>query len=565
MPSKEPLSVTHPEITKDWDYSGNFPITPQDVTYGSSKVFLWLCEKGHVYPKSVKAKTKWKSCPTCNEISKKLAILELYALAEERGGKLLSSDIMDMTKPVEWECSEGHKWPARPKDVKNKKSWCKECAGNQKKTIEEMRLVAKRHGGEFVSQEYLGMNVKHLWKCADGHTWPATPTNVIHSGSWCLTCSPFLTENKCRFILEKLLNVTFPKNRQILKPLELDGYSPSLHAAFEYQGEQHYKYHFKFNSKGELIPKIQRTDEEKKHLCEINGIRLLVIPYYEANTDSELLRTLVSLIGTKLGIRVDEDIVSNFSFEDFYMGRSKLNELRALAQAKGGKLLSTEYKNNEGDLLWECAQGHQWLAPPKRIKYSWCGHCAKNVKLTIEEMQQIAKERGGKCLSTTYLNNASPLEWECAIGHKWLASPNQIKQQNTWCPFCSKNKKPTISEIQAVARDLGLDLISSEYKDHITPLKWKCKNGHEFSALYWIVKAGQHSCKYCKKGIENKEKLNKLIQLAESRGGKCLSQAYINNKTPLLWECQSGHQWLASPQDITNKQTWCPKCSKRKK
>lgn len=131
--------------------------------------------------------------------------------------------------------------------------------------------------------------------------------------------------------------------------------------------------------------------------------------------------------------------------------------------------------------------------------------------------------------------------------------------------MCSKNWNPTISEIQAVARDLGLELISSEYTDHNTPLKWKCKNGHEFSALYWIVKAGQHSCIYCKKESENKEKLNKLIQVAESRGGKCLSQAYTNNKTPLLWECQCGHQWPASPQDITNKQSWCPKCSKRKK
>jgi len=32
-------------------------------------------------------------------------------------------------------------------------------------------------------------------------------------------------------------------------------------------------------------------------------------------------------------------------------------------------------------------------------------------------MQQVAKKRGGKCLSEKYVNAKTKLEWECRKGH----------------------------------------------------------------------------------------------------------------------------------------------------
>src|SRR5574344_1676492 len=57
---------------------------------------------------------------------------------------------------------------------------------------------------------------------------------------------------------------------------------------------------------------------------------------------------------------------------------------------------------------------------------------------TIEDMQQAAAFRGGKCLSPTMTKGdfRTPLEWECQFGHKFTASPALILQGGHWCPEC---------------------------------------------------------------------------------------------------------------------------------
>tara|TARA_B100001093_G_C26270558_1_gene776765 strand:- start:63 stop:281 length:219 start_codon:yes stop_codon:yes gene_type:complete len=57
---------------------------------------------------------------------------------------------------------------------------------------------------------------------------------------------------------------------------------------------------------------------------------------------------------------------------------------------------------------------------------------------TIEDMQNIAKSRGGECLSKTYINTKTHLKWKCKEGHVWSAIPNNIKTKKSWCPYCSK-------------------------------------------------------------------------------------------------------------------------------
>jgi hypothetical protein len=44
----------------------------------------------------------------------------LKALAEERGGRLLSASYVDATTPLRWECAFGHGWDAQadvPRDA----------------------------------------------------------------------------------------------------------------------------------------------------------------------------------------------------------------------------------------------------------------------------------------------------------------------------------------------------------------------------------------------------------------------------------------------------------------
>ncbi|MBR5855152.1 MAG: NAD(P)-dependent oxidoreductase [Paludibacteraceae bacterium] len=61
---------------------------------------------------------------------------------------------------------------------------------------------------------------------------------------------------------------------------------------------------------------------------------------------------------------------------------------------------------------------------------------------TLEDMQKAAAFRGGKCLTTPDCLIASspiwdtPLEWECAEGHRFTATPRLVLLGGHWCPEC---------------------------------------------------------------------------------------------------------------------------------
>jgi len=59
-------------------------------------------------------------------------------------------------------------------------------------------------------------------------------------------------------------------------------------------------------------------------------------------------------------------------------------------------------------------------------------------KLTIEQMQALARERKGVCLSTAvYVNGKTKLRWRCSESHEWEAAPGNIKKGH-WCPECRR-------------------------------------------------------------------------------------------------------------------------------
>ena len=112
-------------------------------------------------------------------------------------------------------------------------------------------------------------------------------------------------------------------------------------------------------------------------------------------------------------------------------------EMQKMAIDKGGKCLSTEYTNSKVPLLWQCSCGHQWLATPFSIKIrkSWCPVCAGNRPFGIDIMHKLASENEGTCLSTKYTNCKTKMLWECRNGHQFQATPENVKQ-GKWCPHC---------------------------------------------------------------------------------------------------------------------------------
>ena len=311
--------------------------------------------------------------------------------------------------------------------------------------FEKYKAIAISLGGKCLSDKYINSRTHLEWECAEGHRWEAKP-NSIKQGSWCPDCYLYYYEELCRTTFEQLFGKQFPK----CKPkwlvgergfrLELDGYCADLNIAFEYNGEQHYK-EIAFHSKGgrKALEEIKIRDSLKQDLCKKEGVVLIVISYED---DLGNLPQIIKRKSREVGLDFNHiDFGKNIDLNKVYLSKTKLQEMREIAQERGGKCLSDRYINSATPLEWECAEGHRWEAIPGNVKRkSWCLICSGSLKSTIDEMHILAKKRGGKCLSERYVNTATRLEWECAEGHRWEAQPVEIKR-GTWCPTCAKQKR----------------------------------------------------------------------------------------------------------------------------
>ena len=176
------------------------------------------------------------------------------------------------------------------------------------------------------------------------------------------------------------------------------------------------------------------------------------------------------------------------------------NQICAIVQGKGGRILSDRYVNKVTHVLVECQYGHQWMSRPDNIKSGYyCKICMKGSHKAREDFFNIVSLKGGKVIGT-YVNVTTHVEVQCGLGHTWMVSPYHVKDGH-WCPTC----------------------------------------------------AGQNSF----------VKEENFLNIVGSKGGKIHSE-YKNSKSYINIECENGHMWKVIPNSITVKGTWCPICKQSK-
>ena len=99
---------------------------------------------------------------------------------------------------------------------------------------------------------------------------------------------------------------------------------------------------------------------------------------------------------------------------------------------------------------------------------------------TIDDCKRFAEAKGGKCLSTKYINNSTKLQWECSEGHTWWAHWNNIKDSGTWCYYCHGNVKLTIEECRRLG-GLELDGYCEEEK---FAMEYQGRQHYEYNAHF---------------------------------------------------------------------------------
>ena len=233
------LATTHPELSKEWDYEKNYPLTPQDISAGSDKKVFWICSEGHSYLTSVKHRTNRRNCPYCS--GQKVLV----------GFNDLATTHPELSK--EWDYEKNY--PLTPQDVS---------AGSGKKVF---------------------------WICSEGHSYLATINNRTN-GSGCPYCSKAKSEKFIETLLSNLgvyykTQVSFQgcKDKSLLLfDFLIDDYRFE-EFLIERQGEQHER-PVDFAGKGKewakkQLESNQRRDKIKIDFCQETGKILEFIWYYE--------------------------------------------------------------------------------------------------------------------------------------------------------------------------------------------------------------------------------------------------------------------------------------------
>lgn len=361
-------------------------------------------------------------------------------------------------------------------------------------TLQNCIDLAATRGGECLSTEYKNNKQWLSWRCDANHEWEASYSSV-HNGHWCRQCYNNGLKNTLVDAQElaskkdgKCLSETYENNKDYL--------------LWECHLQHCWKATYTNISQGSWCPD-----------CSHNKM----------NT---------------------------------------LEDAQKLASINGGKCLSDVYINSKTHLTWECANLHRW---PTSYNYvlrgSWCPYCNGRPILTIDDARKIAIERGGKCLSTEYRNTDSNLEWECDLLHRWSASHHNVSN-GSWCPYCCKVRERITKDAHEIARKKNGRCLSTECVSTDTIMTWQCEQMHIWTSRVYNIRHNKTWCPHCAGmlplSIEDAQKV------AIEKGGKCLSDEYINSRTHLSWKCHQNHIWTATLSHI-KRGTWCPYCNKHKK
>lgn len=106
--------------------------------------------------------------------------------------------------------------------------------------------------------------------------------------------NPWSRENVMRDALERMFGKPFPTVRpRFLRnpasgwPLELDAYNADLKLAAEFNGIQHRVYPNPYHTNRRDFQAQQQRDQLKVELCELHGVKLVVVPDTVCRDDIE--------------------------------------------------------------------------------------------------------------------------------------------------------------------------------------------------------------------------------------------------------------------------------------
>lgn len=188
----------------------------------------------------------------------------------------------------------------------------------------------------------------------------------------------------------------------------------------------------------------------------------------------------------------------------------------------------------------------------------------------LSRLKQIAKERGGRCLSEIYTTAKDLYRFRCREGHEWHAAANNITRANgTWCQKCAGRDRAEahFARVQErIRRDHPLALLLSKtYVNKDTALRVQCERGHLWNGNPQVILRGGW-CKRCaakKNAAAQRCTFADFQRLVISKRGELLTgeDDFAGNSTRVRIRCEEGHEWSVTVASIRQQDSWCPWCA----
>lgn len=320
---------------------------------------------------------------------------EIKSLIEKEGYILISTEYINNHSKLNAVCPNRHRCTISYKGFKRGYR-CAECQGVKKKTIGEIQVFFEKEGYELVSAEYKNAFTKLAVICPKGHDYKIC-YNDFQQGRRCATC-----QGKKRDTLDEVRKF-FEKEGYKLITNHYKEVKVVLHSICP-KGHDHYANYGNFR-------KGQRCSE-----CQ--GLR-----------------------------------------------KKTMEKVRELFMEKGYRLISTEYKNSATNLQAMCSNGHLCFISYNHLSMGHgCMDCYGNRRKTIEEIRAVFEKEGYKLVSEKYENGKSTLHTLCPKGHDHHIKYGDF-QQGKRCPICQNNgtSKPE-QELTKILKNIFPDLIKKSFK-----------------------------------------------------------------------------------------------------
>ncbi len=199
---KNSFALHNPNLVSEWS-DNNLPLTPENISFGSNKLYWWKGFCGYKWQANAKSRSSGEMCPICSGKRVVVGINDLASqyplLADEWSDKNAfkpTEVTAGSSKRVVWNGKCGHEWSAV---IKNRVhgSACPYCSHNiVLKGYNDLATLypkvarewSKRNASLKANMVTAFSNKKVWWKCKFGHEWEARISDRTH-GSRCPYCS----------------------------------------------------------------------------------------------------------------------------------------------------------------------------------------------------------------------------------------------------------------------------------------------------------------------------------------------------------------------------------------